>query len=114
MRDESAAKKKAGPSSGGLGISDTGMDLRGLSKLVDADNLAGGDETLIQIACVSIPPHWKDDAPKQQPTQSVEGRNVARRSAKIALASIVALAGIYAALVQRRVVTSDEAIVSAY
>jgi multidrug resistance efflux pump len=114
MRDDSAAEKKAGPSSRGSGMSNTGMDLRGLSQLVDADKLAGDDETLIQTACVSIPPHWKEEAPKQQPSQSAERRNVARRSAKIALASIVALAGIYAVLVQRRVVTSDEAIVSAY
>jgi multidrug resistance efflux pump len=114
MPNDSVVEKKAGHSMGGSVISDTGMDLRGLSRFIDADHRAGGNATLIQTAGVSIPPPRNDEAPKQQPIQSAEGRNVARRSAKIALASIVALAGMYAVLVQQRVVTSDEAIVSAY
>src|SRR4051812_6190492 len=109
MPNDSAVEKKAGHAIGGSVISDTGMDLRGLSQFIDADHRAAGDATLIQTARVSIPPPRNDEGPKQQPIQSAEGRHVVRRSAKIALASIVALAGMYAVLVQQRVVTSDEA-----
>jgi multidrug resistance efflux pump len=115
MPNDSSVKKSTPHLSGeGSVNSNTGTTLRELSQFVDAGRPTDGDTTLKQTGGVSLHPPRKDEGPKQQPVQSKAGRNVARRSVKIALASIVALAGMYAVLVQQRVVTSDEAIVSAY
>lgn len=112
--DDLAVKKEPGHSSGNEpDICDTGRSLKGLAQFV-ADHSVGTDASFADTAAGSIPPARNDELPKQQPIQMPASLNLVRRSAKIALASIVALAGIYAVVVEQRVVTSNEAIVSAY